>query len=153
VSEINYDVVSPDGAARGQAKNAIGDNNFWDKTVDKGMDLAYDSDSDVEDYRGDVYDDEYSDGEESLGKYRVPSARGNGAGCKPKAGRPPKPDTRGMSERDALATITDWEKNGRGTMTPIGVLLLLLRHSRTLMKVWTPPVTTLQVFAAELFVK
>jgi len=86
VNEINYDIVSP-GAARAQAKNVIGDNNFWDKTVDKGIDLAYDSDdSDDEDYRGDVYDDDYSDGEDSLAKYRVPSARGKGAGRKPKAG-------------------------------------------------------------------
>ena len=70
VSEINYDVVSP-GAARAQAKNVIGDNNFWDKTVDKGINLAYNSDnSDDEDYRGGVYDDEYSDGEDSLAKTR-----------------------------------------------------------------------------------
>ena len=77
VSDINYDVVSPQypRAARAQANNAIGDNNFWEKTVDKGIDLAYDSDSDDEDYRGDVYDDDYSDGEESLAKYRVPLAR------------------------------------------------------------------------------
>ena len=110
VSEINYDVVSP-GAARAQAKNVIGDNNFWDKTVDKGIDLAYDSDdSDDEDYRGDIYDDDYSDGEDSLAKYRVPSARGKGAGRKPKAGRPPKPDTNGMSQRDALALMTNWGK-------------------------------------------
>ena len=120
--------------------------------MDNGIDLAYD-DSDDEDYRGYVYDDDYSDGEDSLAKYCVPSAWGKGAGRNPKAGRPPTPDTKGISEWDALAVMTDWEKNGRGTMTPIGVLLLLLRHSRTLMKVWTPPVTTLQVFAAELFVK
>ncbi len=93
------------------------------------------------------------DGKESLVKYPVPSARGKGAGRKPKAGRPPKPNTKGMSEQDAYAIMTDWGKNGRETMTPIGVLLLLLRHSRTLMIVWTPPVTTLQVFAAELFGK
>jgi len=153
VSEINYDVVSP-GAARAQAKNVIGDDNVWDKTVDKGINLAYDSDdSDDEDYRGDVYDDDYSDGEDSLAKYHVPSARGKGAGRKPKAGRPPKPDTKGMSQGDVLALMTDWEKNGRGTMTQIGVLLLLLQHTRILMKVWTHPVTTLQVFAAELFGK
>jgi len=145
VSEINYDVVSP-GAARAQAKNVIGD---------KGINLAYDSDdSDDEDYRGDVYDDDYSDGEDSLAKYCVPSARGKGGGRKPKAGRPPKPDTKGRSQGDALALMTDWEKNGRGTMTQIGVLLLLLlRHSKILMKVWTHPVTTLQVFAAKLFGK
>ena len=58
----------------------IGDNNFWDKRVDKGMDLAYNSDSDDEDYRGDVYDDDYSDdGKKSLAKYCVPSAWGKGA--------------------------------------------------------------------------
>jgi hypothetical protein len=56
VSEINYDFVSH-GAARAQANNAIGDNIFWDKTVGKGMDLAYNSDD--EDYRGDVYDNDY----------------------------------------------------------------------------------------------
>ena len=124
-----------------------------DLEVENGTDLEYDSDSKDGDYRGDVYDDDFSDGEESLGQYRVPSARGNGAGRKPKAGRPPKPDTTGMSERDASAVLTDWEKNGRGTMMPIGVLLLQQLHSRTLMKVWTSLVTNLQVFAAELFVK
>jgi hypothetical protein len=72
---------------------------------------------------------------------------------KPKAGRPPKPDTTGMSEWDASAALTDWEKNGRGTMMPIGVLLLQQLHSRTLMNIWTSPLTNLQVFAAELFVK
>ncbi len=73
VSEINYDVVSP-GAARAQ-DNAIEDDNV----VGKGMDVAYNSDdSDDEDYRGDVYDDDYSDGEDLLAKYRVSSARGKG---------------------------------------------------------------------------
>ena len=114
VSEINYDVVSP-GAARAQAKNVIGDGNVWDKTVDKGINLVYDSDdSDDEDYRGDVYDDDYSDGEDLLAKYRVPSARGKGAGRKPKAGRPPKPDTKGMSQGDVLAFMTDWGKMEEG---------------------------------------
>ena len=86
-------------------------------------------------------------------KYRVPWARGKGAGRKPKAWRPPKPDTKGMSERDALAVMSDWGKNGRGTMTPIGVPLLLRQHSGISMKVWTHPVTNLQVFAAELLEK
>jgi hypothetical protein len=114
VNEINYDVLSPAKATRSQAKKAIGDNNFWDKAVDEGMDLSYDSDSDNEDYRGDVYDDDFSDGEESLGQYRVPLVRGNGAGRKPKAGQPPKPDTRGMSEQDAYAALTDWKKMEEG---------------------------------------
>ena len=61
VNEINYDVLSPARATHSQAKNAIGDNNFWDKVVDKGMDLPYVSDSNDEDYRGDVYDDDFSE--------------------------------------------------------------------------------------------
>jgi hypothetical protein len=82
LSEINYDVASP-GAALAQA-NAIGGNIPLDKTVGtKGIDL-YNSNNDK--YRGDVYDDDYSNGEESLAKYRVPLARGKGAGRKPKAG-------------------------------------------------------------------
>ena len=82
LSEINYDVASP-GAALAQA-NAIGDNILLDKTVGtKGIDL---DNSNNDNYRGDVYDDDYSDGEESLAKYPVPSARGKGAGRKPKAG-------------------------------------------------------------------
>jgi hypothetical protein len=153
VSEINYGVLSPARATRSQAKNGIGDNNICDNAVDEGIDLAYDSDSDDEDYRGDVYEDDYSDGEESLGQYRVPSARGRGAGRKPKAGRPPKPDTKGMSARDAYAATTDWGKNGRGTRTPIGVPLLLRQHSGISMKVWTHPVTSLRVFAAQLLGK
>jgi hypothetical protein len=61
VNEINYGDLSPARATRSQAKNAIGDNNFGDNVVDS-IDVAYDSDSDDEDYRGDVYADDYSDG-------------------------------------------------------------------------------------------
>jgi hypothetical protein len=107
LSEINYDVASP-GAACAQA-NAIGDNILKDKTMGKkDMDLAYNSNN--EDYRGGVYDDDYSDGKESLTKYHVPSAWGKGAGRKPKAGQPPKPDTKGMSVRDAFVIMSDWER-------------------------------------------
>ena len=76
------------------------------------MDDEYESDDSAdEDYRGDIYEDDYSDGEEDLLlKYRVPSARGRGAGRKPKTGRPPKPDTKGMSEQAANAAVTAWEK-------------------------------------------
>jgi hypothetical protein len=106
LSEINYDVASP-GAARAEA-NAIGDNIFFDKKVGKGMNLAYNSNN--EDYRGDVYDDDYSDGEESLAKYRVPSAQGKGAGHKPKAGQPPKPGTKRMSAQNAFTVMSHWER-------------------------------------------
>ncbi len=60
VSEINYGILSPARATRSQAKSEIGDNNICDNAVDEGIDLAYDSDSDDEDYRGDVYEDNYS---------------------------------------------------------------------------------------------
>ena len=107
LSEINCDVASP-GAALAQA-NAIGHNILLDKTVGtKGIEL---NNSNNDNYRGDVYDDDYSNGEESLGKYRVPSARGKGSGRKPKAGRPPKPDTTGMSTRDAFVVMSDWERS------------------------------------------
>ena len=83
------EITSPARATRSRAKKAIGDkvrDNGTDLEVENGTDLEYDSDSKDEDYRGDVYDDDFSDGKESLGQYRVPSARGNGAGRKPKAG-------------------------------------------------------------------
>ena len=60
VSEINYGILSPARATCSQAKSAIGDNNICDNAVDEGIDLAYDSDSDDEDYRGDVYEDDYT---------------------------------------------------------------------------------------------
>ena len=107
------EITSPARATQSRAKKAIGDevrDNGTDLEVENGTDLDYDSDSKDGDYRGDIYEDDYSDDEESLGQYRVPSARGNGAGRKPKAGRPPKPDTTGMSEEDASAALTDWAK-------------------------------------------
>ena len=82
------EITSPARATRSRAKKAIGDevrDNGTDLEAENGTDLEYDSDSKDEDYRGDVYDDDFSDGEESIGQYRVPSARGNGAGHKPKA--------------------------------------------------------------------
>ncbi len=149
LSEINYDVASS-GAALAQA-NAIGDNILLDKTVcKKSMDLAYNSNND--DYRGDVYDYDYSNGKESLGKYYVPSVRGKGAGRKPKAGRSPKPDTKGMLVRDAFVVMFDWERTWKRD-SDANPPLLLLRHSRTLMKVWTTLVNNLLVFAAKLFGK
>ncbi len=77
VSEINYDIVSP-RLTRAQA-NGIGRDN---KNKTFGI-VDFSDNSDDEDYRGDVYDDDYSDGKESLSKYSVPSARGKGAGRKP----------------------------------------------------------------------
>jgi hypothetical protein len=44
-------------------------------------------------------------------KYRVPSARGSGAGCKPKSGCPDKPNTVGMSEQEAEEVLSKWEKD------------------------------------------
>ncbi len=92
LSEINYDIASP-GAARAQA-NAIGDNILLDKTVGKKyMELAYNSNN--EDYRGDVYDDDYSNGEESLAKYRVPSVRARVLAVSLRLGDPPNQTQKG----------------------------------------------------------
>ncbi len=52
-----------------------------------------------EDYKGKLYDDDESDDESLEGrKYRVPSARGKGAGQKPHPDHPPRPNTGGMTE-------------------------------------------------------
>ena len=110
-AEINYDVPSPRRSPRrGQPANDKDNSN--DLGIDDKVDDEYESDDSAdEDYRGDIYEDDYSDGEEDLLlKYRVPSARGRGAGRKPKTGRPPKPDTKGMSEQAANAAVTAWEK-------------------------------------------
>jgi hypothetical protein len=119
VSEINYDVPSPRSSPRRgpAAKDAIKDNSNEFCIAGEEVDDAYESDdSDDEDYRGDIYEDDYSNGEEDLLlTYRVPSARGKGAGRKATTGRPPKPDTKGMSERDASAAVTEWKKKWKRT--------------------------------------
>jgi len=50
-------------------------------------------------------DDEDSEGDDY---YRVPSARGGGAGRKSNPGQPPKPNTDGMSPEEAAAVIDKW---------------------------------------------
>ena len=114
VSEINYDVPSPCRSSPRRvepAKDAITDNSNECGIGEEVDDADESEDSGDEDYRGDIYDDEYSDGDDDLLlQYRVPSACGKGAGRKPNAGRPPKPDTKGMSEEDAEAAVTEWEK-------------------------------------------
>ena len=80
-----------------------------DEDGDEGADEDYD-DIDGENYKGELYDDDESD-DDSLkgGKYRVPSARGKGAGRKPHPDRPPKPNTYGMTEAEASNSIKSWE--------------------------------------------
>jgi hypothetical protein len=80
-----------------------------DEDDDEGADEDYDDIND-EDYKGELYDDDESD-DDSLegGKYRVPSARGKGAGRKPHPDRPPKPNTDGMTEAEAVNSIKHWE--------------------------------------------
>ena len=150
LSEINYDIASP-GAARAQA-NAIGDNILLDKTVGKkGINLAYNSNND--DYRGGVYEDDYSDGKESLAKYCVPSTQGKCAGRKPKAGGPPKPDTKGMSVQDAFVVMSDWKRSQKRDSDANQRTAAAAAALQDLMKVWTTLVNNLQVFAAKLFGK
>ncbi len=50
--------------------------------------------------------------EESIGnaKYCVPLAKGAGASRKPKHGCPDKPNTDGMSEKEAKEVLNQWEK-------------------------------------------
>jgi hypothetical protein len=41
--------------------------------------------------------------------FRVPWVRGQGAGRKPKKGRPPRPDTNNMTEKQAEMAIKKWQ--------------------------------------------
>ena len=114
VSGINADVISPRRSSRRVevAKDAF-TNNTNECGVGEDVDDADESDdSRDEDYRGEIYDDDYSDDgdDNELFQYRVPSARGKGAGRKANPGRPPKPDTKGMSEDDEAADVKEWEK-------------------------------------------
>jgi hypothetical protein len=92
-----------------QSNEDDSDNEDGDEDDDEGQDEDYD-DIDDEDYKGELYDDDESD-DDSLegGKYRVPSARGKGAGRKPHPDRPPKPNTDGMTEAEAVNSIKHWE--------------------------------------------
>ena len=65
------------------------DDEDGDDDDDEGADDD-DDDIDDKDYKGDLYDDDESDDDSLMGgKYRVPSARGKGAGQKPHPDHPP----------------------------------------------------------------
>ncbi len=85
--------------------STFNDDEYEDESSDEVDDDVLDPD-----YKGDLYEDDYSDGEESMKKYRVPSAQGKGAGRKPNAAHPPNPDTTGMSEAETSMTIRSWEQ-------------------------------------------
>ena len=154
VSGINDDVPSPRRSSRRvePAKDAITDNSNECGIGEEVDDADESEDSGDDDYRGDIYDDDYSDDgdDDLLLQYRVPLARGKGAGRKPNAGRPPKPDTKGMSEEDAEAAVTEWEKKWK-KISDAKRLPLLLLHSRILTKVLTSRVRSTVAFAPELF--
>jgi hypothetical protein len=91
------------------------DSEEEDEDDDEGQDEDYDDIND-EDYKGDLYDDDESDDDSLVGgKYRVPSARGKGAGRKPHPNRPPKPNTDGMTEAEAFNIIKSWESEWKRT--------------------------------------
>ena len=75
----------------GQRDEDDSDDEDGEEDDNEGEDEDYE-DIDDDDYVGELYDDDESD-DDSLegGKYRVPSARGKGAGRKPHPDRPPKP--------------------------------------------------------------
>ncbi len=98
-------VAKQDDPSESNINSTFDDDEYKDELSDEVDDDVLDPD-----YKGDLYEDDYSDGEESMKKYCVPSARGKGAGHKPNAARPPKPDTTGMSEAEASMTIRSWEK-------------------------------------------
>ncbi len=81
------------------------DDEDGDEDDNEGEDEDYNN-IDDDDYVGKLYDDDESD-DDSLegGKYRVPSARGKGAGRKPHPDCPPKPNTNGMTEAEAFNYI------------------------------------------------
>ena len=98
-----------------QSSEDDSDDEDGDEDDNEGEDEDYD-DIDDDDYVGELYDDDASD-DDSLegGKYRVPSARGKGAGRKPHPDRPPKPNTNGMTEAEAFNHIKNWEMEWKRT--------------------------------------
>ena len=67
-------------------------------------------DKDDPDWRNSEIFNDDEDDSEGDDYYRVPSARGGGAGRKSNPGRPPKPNTDGMSPEEAAAVIDKWEE-------------------------------------------
>ncbi len=63
--------------------------------MDEGIDLAYNSDSDDEDYRGDVCENDYSASDESLGQYRVPTGGAGVLAVSLRLGDPPNQTQKG----------------------------------------------------------
>jgi hypothetical protein len=80
---------------------AIGSDEGSDVDKDEGYVAAEgihnNEDEDDDFYKSSLFDDDDDDSIDDA-KYRVPLARGAGAGRKPKSGRPDKPNTDGMCE-------------------------------------------------------
>ncbi len=68
-----------------------------------------DEDSDKDWFSSAIFDDDDDDDSVAAGRYRVPSARGKGAGRIASDGRPPKPNTEGTSAEAAPETIAAWK--------------------------------------------
>ena len=82
-------------------------NNLSDSSDDEDIPFLHEDKDDPDWRNSEIFND---DSEDSEGDdyYRVPSARGGGSGRKSNPGRPPKPNTDGMSPEEAAAVIHKW---------------------------------------------
>jgi hypothetical protein len=116
--EGKYDDTSNEGNKdkdrEDNRNDAIGGNEGSDVDEDEDYvaaeDIYDDEDDDDNFYKSSLFDDD-EDNSIDDAKYRVPLVRGAGAGRKPKSGRPDKPNTDGMSEKEKEETLGKWEKD------------------------------------------
>ena len=72
-TNVATDVNEPEYPSDSEIRSTFEDDEYEDDSNDEVDDDVLDPD-----YNGDLYEDDYSDDEESMHKYRVPSARGKG---------------------------------------------------------------------------
>jgi hypothetical protein len=117
VGEEKYDDTSNEGNIdkdrEDDGNDAIGSNEGSEVDKDEDYvvaeDIGTNEDDDDDFYKSSLFDNNDNDSINDT-KYRVPSVRGAGAGCKPKSGRPDKPNTDGMSEKEKEEALGKWEK-------------------------------------------
>ncbi len=116
--EGKYDDTSDEGDKdkdrEDDGNDAIGGDEGSDVDKDEDYvaaeDIYDDEDDDNDFYKSSLFDDDDDDSIDNT-KYRVPSVWGAGAGRKPKSGRPDKPNTDGMSEKEKEEALDKWEKD------------------------------------------
>ncbi len=116
--EAKYDENRDDGDKDKDREDSRDEEGGNDEDKEKDREDDKDEDNDAKDnnddddnfYKSLLFDD---DDDNSIGnvKYRVPSARGAGAGHKPTSGCPDKAKTDGMSEQEAEEVPSKWEKD------------------------------------------